>query len=214
MSKVNSEITAIAEKLGDEIIKLKDLEILGFPIPSSIEEAGAVGLVYGAIKVLSGYKESMFNKAFIHFTNEISSLNDDQKSRFYTKYNKKEVHEFGEQALLMLSKIEMMLAAKMLGKAHYMLAIDRIDKDTYYNYGHIIKQINPYVFSNIVGLFQSSESDTAYEGGLYLTLSSLGLMNEAEAQNYPGSLPKTGYKISEFGRNFYKNIVEPFKDEI
>lgn len=214
MSKVKDEVLGIIEKLGDSAIKVKDLDILGIPVPTSIEDAGAVGVLYGAYKAVSYFRENTFSKAFVQFNNELRSLSDEQKIRFYKKYGKKGVQGFGEQALLMLNKIEMVLAAKMLGKAHYMLAIEKIDEDTYYNYGHIVKSINPYLFNNIVKIFQEDHAERAYEGGLYLTLSSLGLMSEADAQLYPGSLPKTGYEISEFGKKFYEDIVEPFKNEI
>lgn len=207
------ELISLTEKLADPNLKGENLDILGLPIPPTLGEIGVFGVavsLYQSSKAVSDY---IFSRSFENFTKELSSLTLDQKSKFFDKYSNKNIQDFGEQALLMLNKIETPLSAKMIGKAHYLLVINEINQEIYLNYCFIIKQLNLYLLKKLKSIFQECNEKPEY-GGLYTTLFNLGLMQEAEQKLYPGSLPPKAYTQSIFGWEFYNHIIKPFVNEI
>jgi len=186
---------------------------LGITIPSSLEEVGVLGVVTSIYKIANAYKDYTFTKSFENFTNQFPNLSDKQKMDFFERFSDKDIQNFGEQALLLLNKIETPLAAKMLGKAHYLLVINEIDQDVYLNYCYIIKQLNLYLLKNIKFIF-NKYNETPESGGLYTTLFNLGLMQEAKQELHPGSIPPKAYTQSIFGWEFYERIILPFADEL
>lgn len=126
---------------------------------------------------------------------------------------KKTVEEFGEQALLLLNKIEMPLAAKMLGKAHYLLVLEEITSEEYLNYCHIIKNINLYLYGQINEVY-GKNTLFDFSGGVYSLLANYGIVNEVPTGNFPSSsFSSTEYSKCTFGQIFYERIVKPFAEE-
>lgn len=212
MTKIKDEALVLAEKFVDSEVKIGDFSILGISLPVAFEEVGMLGILVSGIKISSYIRDKQFTKAFQNFTAELSGLTADEKQNFFNKYSQKRVEDFGEQALLLLNKIETSIAAKMIGKAHYLLILGDIEEERYNNYCHIIKNLNLYLLKNIRSIYEK-HNDVPESGGLYTTLFNLGLMCEAEQKLYPGSLPPKTYVQSLFGWEFYNQIVQPFINE-
>lgn len=202
------ELISLTEKLADPNLKVENLDILGLPIPTTLGEIGVFGVavsLYQSSKAVSDY---IFSRSFENFTKELSSLTLDQKSKFFDKYSNKNIQEFGEQALLMLNKIEMPLAAKMIGKAHYLLVLDKIDSEKYENYCFIIKSINSYLFKEICKTYKSQEN--IFRGGVASYLYNLALLSEYYENEFPTGPVFKGYKKYQFGEDFFTDILVPF----
>lgn len=210
MKNINEDALAITEKLSDPIFQLGGLSVLGITVPTSLEEVGAFGLAVTGAKFFTGLRDRQFVNSFERFAQELNHLTLEQKQKFYDKYSDKTVEEFGEQVLLLLNKIEMPLAAKMLGKAHYLLVLDEIDEQKYSNYCHIIKNLNFYLFKQIDDIY-SKNTIYDFSGGVFSLLSSYGVFEEVPKGIYPSDTQNpTYYRKSEFGQDFYQNIIQPF----
>lgn len=211
MTKAIEEVLALSEKVVDSTIKIGGLSLLGLEIPKSVEDVGVLGAAFSIMKIGSYIRDSQFERSFQKLASELDSLTFEQKQNFFNKYPKKDVVEFGEQAILLLNKIEMPLAASMMGKAHYLLVLGEITKYEYFNYCHVIKNINNYLFNNLCTIYTSDLSEI-YEGGLYSLLEGLGLLKEHQQPSYAGRAvePTRKFECSDFGKSFFKSIVEPF----
>lgn len=209
MKEVANELIGLGEKVLDPNFKGENLDVLGLAIPSTLEDVGLFGAAVSVAKGAKVISDHFFAKNFEKFTNELGYITAEQKIKFYNKYSKKNIQDFGEQAILLLNKIEVPLAAKMMGKAHYLLVINEIDENVYLNYCYIIKQLNLYLLKNIKLVFENY-NEIPESGGLHTTLFNLGLMQEAMQQLYPGSLPPKTYLQSQFGWDFYNHIIQPF----
>lgn len=217
MKNVLNEVSTLAEKVLDQNIKGENLDVLGLVVPSSLEEVGLYGLGVSFVKGAKILNDHLFSKAFEKFSNELRGLTHDQKMKFYNKYSKKNIQEFGEQAILVLNKIEMPLAAKMIGRAHCLLVLDEIDETTYFNYCHVSKNLNYYLFENLRAVYESLDKKI-FIGGVFSLMEGLGLMFEIHEGTFASSAADendpqakvTRYMKTEFGLGFYKNIIEPF----
>lgn len=215
MKEVANELIGLGEKILDPNFKGENLDILGFVVPSSLEEVGLVGATASIAKLAKVISDHFFAKNFEKFTNELGYITPEQKIKFYEKYPKKKIQDFGEQAILLLNKIEMPLAAKMIGKAHYLLVLGEIDESTYFNYCHIAKNINYYIYENLLKVYQHSEPQI-FTGGVFSLMESLGLMFEIQEGLYASDVPDENnpqiklirYMRSEFGKEFYHRIIE------
>lgn len=217
MKNAFNEVSTLAEKVLDQNIKGENLEVLGLVVPSSLEEVGLYGLAASFAQGAKIINDHLFTRAFEKFSDELKYLTPDQKMEFYNKHSKKKIQEFGEQAILVLNKIEMPLAAKMIGRAHYLLVLDEIDETTYFNYCHVSKNLNYYLFENLRAVYESLD-EKIFKGGVFSLMEGLGLMFEihegtfasaAADENNPQA-KVTRYMRTEFGSGFYKNIIEPF----
>lgn len=202
------ELISLTEKLADPNLKVGNLDILGLSIPATLGEIGVFGVALSLYQSSKAVNEYIFSRSFESFTKELSSLTLDQKSKFFDKYSNKNIQEFGEQALLILNKIEMPLAAKMMGKAHYLLVLDKIDSERYENYCFIIKSINSYLFKEICKTYKSQEN--IFRGGAASYLYSLALLNEHYENEFPTGPVFKGYKKYQFGEDFFTDILLPF----
>ena len=210
MKTVVNEVVGLAEKIADQSIKGKNLEVLGLAVPSSFEEVGLAGVTVSIVKAAKAISDHLFSKAFANFTNELASLTPEQKMRFFDKYSEKNIQEFGEQALLILNKIEMPLASKMMGKAYYLWVLEEIKEGDYSNYCHIIKNLNLYLFTQIKEVYGKNVL-MDFSGGVYALLASYGLVDEVPKGMYPSNtVSATEYSKSEFGKLFFERIVAPF----
>lgn len=217
MKEVVNEIIGLGEKIVDQNIKGGNLEVLGLVVPSTLEEVGVLGVVVSAVKGAIALNDHLFSKRFEDFTSELTSLTTEQKIRFYEKYSKKNIQDFGEQAILLLNKIEMPLAAKLIGRAHYLLVSGEIDESTYFNYCHVSKNINRYIYENLLSTYTNSDQQI-FKGGVFSLLESLGLMFEIREGLYPSKaadennpqIKITRYMKSDFGKDFYQQIVGPY----
>lgn len=209
MKGLSSELIGLTEKIADQSLKGKNLEVLGLEIPSTLEEVGIVGAVSSIAKILISLRDVAFTKAFQEFYGELSELTPEQKIKFYEKYSNKKIQEFGEQAVLMLNKIEAPIAANMMGRAHFLLVANEIDEDTYYNYCFVIKNINNYLLTKIKEVFSIKRANDKYQGGVYSMLYSLALMVEVPKEHlYTGHQQSTEYMQSQFGGKFYRDIIQ------
>lgn len=194
----------------DSSIKISGLSILGIGVPSSLGEIGVIGTIFSGLKIASYLRDQQFENSFQKFALELEAITDEQKQNFFNKFSKKKIEDFGQQAILLLNKIEMPLAAKMMGKAHYLLVLDEISEDEYFNYCHIIKNLNTYLFRQITEIY-SKNTLIDFSGGVYTLLSSLGIVNEVPTGNFPSNtVSATEYSKSEFGKLFYERIIKPF----
>lgn len=210
MKNVVNEVIGLSEKVADQNFKGENLEFLGLNVPSTFEEVGIFGIAVSTAKCTKVLSDYIFAKNFKDFINELDSLTSEQKMRFFDKYSKKNIQDFGEQALLLLNKIEMPLAAKMLGKSHYLLVLEEISEDEYLNYSHIIKNLNLYLLKQIKDVY-GKNTLMDFSGGVYALLANYGILNEIPTSMHPSSVSNTTeYSKSEFGRLFFKRIVEPF----
>lgn len=210
MTKSTEEALALVEKVTDTSIKIGSLSVLGIDVPSFAGEVGLIGAAFSVLKIASHIRDQQFESSFQKFHLELETLTDEQKLRFFNRFSKKKVEDFGQQAILLLNKIEMPLAAKMMGKAHYLLVLDEISEDEYFNYCHIIKNVNTYLFRQITEIYGKNIL-MDFSGGVYTLLSSLGIVNEVPTGNFPSNtMSATEYSKSEFGKLFYERIIEPF----
>lgn len=217
MSGIKDGVLSVVEKVLDPVLKLETLKILGLTIPNSISDIGAIGLTIAVGNTVQTIRNYQFEEAFRKFTTEIEILTEEQKIGFFQKYSDKNVREFGEQAIILLDKIEMPLAASMLGKAHYLLALGEINRDEYYNFCHVIRNLNQYMFTRLVDVHQNKKS-MRHQGGVYALFSNYGLMNKLVQPVFPSgkaALEKNipdldDYALSEFGTVFCEKIIEPF----
>lgn len=208
MKNTSNEVRTLAEKILDQNIKGENLDVLGLVVPSYLEEVGLYGLGVSLVNSARVINDRIFSKSFEKFSHELKGLTPDQKIRFYERYSTKDIQEFGEQAILILNKIEMPLASKMMGKAHYLLVLGEISEDVYHNYCYIIKNINLYLFKEIKKIFTSSE--VLFKNGVANNLYNLALLEEEYVNEFPTGPVFQGYKKSEFGNTFYFKIINPF----
>ena len=152
MRNTSNEVSTLVEKVLDQNIKGENLDVLGLVVPSNLEEVGLYGLGVSLVNSARAISDHIFSKSFEKFSHELKGLTPDQKIKFYDRYSTRDIQEFGEQAILILNKIEMPLASKMMGKAHYLLVLGEISEDVYHNYCYIIKNINLYLFQEILYL--------------------------------------------------------------
>ena len=210
MKSVVNETVGLIEKFADQSLQVKNLEVLGLAIPSTLEEVGVVGVTVSVIKSAKTISDYFFSKAFENFTHQLDNLTPEQKVKFFNKYSKKDIQEFGEQALLLLNKIEMPLASKMMGKAYYLWVLEEINEGEYLNYCHIIKNLNIYLFKQIQEVYGMNVI-MDFSGGVYALLASYGLVDEVPKGMHPSSTVRsTEYSKSEFGQLFFDRIVTPF----
>lgn len=210
MKNTSNEVSTLVEKVLDQNIKVENLDVLGLVVPSNLEEVGLYGLGVSLVNSARAISDHIFSKSFETFSDELKGLTPDQKIRFYDRYSTRDIQEFGEQAILILNKIEMPLASKMMGKAHYLLVLGEISEDVYHNYCYIIKNINLYLFQEIKKIFTSSED--LFKSGVANNLYNLALLEEEYINVFPTGPVFQGYKKSEFGYTFYLNIIKPFVD--
>lgn len=216
MGNIKDGVVSVVEKIVDPIFKLETLAILGFTPPSSISEVGALSLTIAASNTVQSIRNYQFEEAFRKLTIEIEVLTKDEKLAFFQKYSKKSVREFGEQAIILLDKIEMPLAASMIGKAHYLLALGEIDADDYYNFCHVIRNLNKYMFTQLVDVYQNPK-EKRHQGGVYALFANYGLMVKLVQPLYPRddtlleNIPDFDeYSLSNFGDVFCEKIIKPF----
>lgn len=217
MSNLQDNAISITEKLADPIFKLETLSILGLTMPNSISEIGLLGLGIAACNTVQSIRNYQFEEAFRKMTIEIENVTSDQKLAFFKKYSNKTVRELGEQAIILLDKIEMPLAASMIGKAHYLLILDEIDEDDYYNFCHVIRNLNKYMFDQLVDVFQKPK-EKRHQGGVYALFANYGLMFKLVQPLYPSDTDTLrenipgfdDYVLSNFGIVFCEKIIKPF----
>lgn len=216
MNSIKEGVLSLVEKTLDPSFKLETLEILGFTVSSNISEIGVVGLTLAACNTVQTIRNYQFEEAFRKFTIEIEVLTKDEKLAFFQKYSKKSVREFGEQAIILLDKIEMPLAASMIGKAHYLLALGEIDADDYYNFCHVIRNLNKYMFIQLVDVYRNPK-EKRHQGGVYALFANYGLMVKLVQPLYPSddtlleNIPDFDeYALSNFGDVFCEKIIKPF----
>jgi hypothetical protein len=216
MSSIKESVVSLVEKTLDPTLNLETLTILGLTMPNGISEIGALGLTIAACNTVQSIRTYQFEEAFRKFTIEIEVLTIDEKLAFFQKYSKKSVRELGEQAIILLDKIEMPLAASMIGKAHYLLALDEIDVDDYYNFCHVIRNLNKYMFTQLVDVYQNPK-EKRHQGGVYALFANYGLMFKLVQPLYPSdntlleNIPDFDeYALSNFGYVFCEKIIKPF----
>lgn len=217
MSNIQDNAISITEKIADPIFKLETLSILGLTMPNSISDIGLVGLAIAASNTFQSIRNYQFEQAFRKLTIEIENVTTDQRLAFFQKYSKKNVCELGEQAIMLLDKIEMPLAASMIGKAHYLLILGEIDEDDYYNFCHVIRNLNKYMFDQLVDVFQKP-NEMRHQGGVYALFANYGLMSKLVQPLYPSdantlreNIPGfDDYALSNFGFVFCEKIIKPF----
>jgi len=217
MSNIKDGVVSVVEKILDPIFKLETLAILGLEMPSNISETGALGLTIAAGNTVQAIRNYQFEEAFRKLTIEIEILTSEQKLAFLQKYSNKSVREFGEQAIILLDKIEMPLAASMIGKAHYLLVLGEIDDEDYYNFCHVIRNLNKYMFDNLVDVYQKPK-EKRYQGGVYTLFANYDLMFKLAQPLYPRgnnalqeNIPDfDDYALSNFGHVFCEKIIKPF----
>lgn len=217
MSSIKESVVSLVEKTLDPIFKLETLEILGLTLPSNISEIGAVGLTIAAGNTVQTIRNYQFEEAFKKFTIEIEILTTEQKISFFQKHPNKNVREFGEQAIILLDKIEMPLAASMIGKAHYLLVLGEIGREEYYNFCHVIRNLNQYMFTKLIDVHQSPK-EKRHQGGVYALFANYGLMSKLVQPLYPSgsnaienNIPDLDdYALSDFGTVFCEKIIKPF----
>lgn len=213
MKNVGTELLGLVEKIADENLKVGNLDVLGVEVPSALAGVGLYGVTASLVKGAKAINDYLFSRSVKNFAEELENLTPEQKMRFFNRYSAKSIQEFGEQALLLLNKIEMPLAAKMLGKAHYLLVLEEISESEYINYSHIIKNLNLYLFKQIQEVYGKNVL-MDFSGGVYTLLSSLGIVNEIPTGMFPSNtVSTTEYSKCEFGKLFYERIVEPFVED-
>lgn len=206
MSNIIHELLSLTEKISDQNIKFENIDALNYF--ETFGDVGVLGASISICKLANAVQERLFSKNFQRFFLQLNVLSEEDKLKFYSKYKDKKNSDFGEQALLVLNKIEMPLAADMLGKALYLLVIDEIDDEKFHNFCHIIKNLNHFLLKHLIDIYKNDEN--VFSGGVYNLLASFGLLIETKKILYPGSIPPTTYYKSDFGSFFFENVVEPF----
>lgn len=217
MSHLKNGLTAVAEKVFDPIVNLGLLSCLGIDVSAIVSGVGVYGLIVGTHNVSTGIQAAQFEKDLAVLTSELESLTDDEKIKFFNTYGEKTVKEIGECVILLLNKIEMPLAANLIGRAHRLLIIGEIDKDTFHNYCHIIKNLNQYVYENLFDAYRDQDTKIV-SGGVFSLMESFGLMFEVQEGLFPSSAadednPRAKirrYMKTDFGETFYQRIIKPY----
>ena len=119
MKRLTGGLQTLAEKFLDPVLNLGALDLLGVSVPDHFTGVGAIGVLAATNNISNYIRDIQFERDFAAFTAELDSITVEQKIDFYQKYSKKRVKDFGDQVILLLGKIEMPLAAKLMGRAHY-----------------------------------------------------------------------------------------------
>jgi protein involved in sex pheromone biosynthesis len=200
----NSKSSAeLLDKIGETAIDslldngvLKDIPIIGTAIS-----------LYRAGNEISAH---IFAKKIATFLSEVEKLSIEERERFFNSQpSAKDEESLGETLLLILDKIDSFNLARMLGKAFRLLVSGVISKGEYDIYIQIIKQLNPYLITQIKNFYEN-ESFCRIDSPAAVTLSNhgitkiaiLGTLNEATKEI------NTSPKRTSFGEKFYKSIVQ------
>lgn len=193
----------LVDKLGEVAIDslidsgvLRDIPIIGTAI--SIYKAG------------NEIAAHIFAKKIASFLSEVEKIPTKERQDFFEGLPEPEGEEsIGEALLLILEKVDSYTLAKMLGKAFRLLAEGQLSKQSYEIYVHAIKQLNPYLISQI-RQFYAHESFSAIDYLAAVALSNCGIAKMAilSTINKDTQEINTLPQKTEFGRMFYVSIVQ------
>lgn len=217
MSGTNGALSNIVEKVLDSTLNFEAINCLGLSMPDALLGLGAYEIINTTYNLATEIQAELFLKNLSAVTFELQSVSSEDKMRFFNTYDDKTVKDIGNSIILLLNKIEMPLAANMIGRAHRLLMQEEITQDNFHNYCHVIKNLNQYIYNNIVDVY-SDPNKKIFNGGVFLLMEGLGLTLEARQGLFPsGALnndnPKPNNKIymkTDFGEEFYKKIIEPY----
>ena len=144
-------------------------------------------------------------------------VTDEEKIKFFNTHGGKTVKDIEEGVILLLNKIEMPLAANMIGRSHRLLMQEEISKEIFHNYCHVIKNLNQYIYDNLVSVYGNPDKKI-FDGGVFSLMESLGLTFEVQEGLFPRDLSDDDnpapnirrYMKTYFGEEFYKRIIEPY----
>jgi len=201
--KCSKNSTDLFEKLSEVAIdRLIDGEIL-----KEIPIIGTAISIYKAGNEIAAY---IFAKKIASFLSEVEKISTKERQDFFESLPEPEDEEsIGEALLLILDKVDSYTLAKMLGKAFRLLAEGKISKPTYEIYVHAIKQLNPYLITQIKQLY-ANESFSSIDFLAGVALSNCGVVKMAVLStiNKDTQEINTLPRKTEFGRIFYINIVQ------
>lgn len=210
-------LSNIVEKVLDPVLNLELLGYLGLSVPEMASGIGIYGLTKATHNLSASIHAEQFAKSLESVTFELQPVTVEDKIKFFNTYGDRTVKEIGETIILLLNKIEMPLASNLIGRTHRLLMQAEIDKETFYNYCHVIKNLNQYVYDNLVGVYGDPEEKLFY-GGVFSLLESLGLTFEVREGLFPSgpadednpNPKKRRYMKTDFGEKFYERIIKPY----
>ena len=193
----------LIDKLGEAAIDspidsgvLRDIPIIGTAIS-----------IYKAGNEISAH---IFAKKIACFLSEVEKTSTQERLDFFASLPEAEGEDsVGETLILILEKLDSYTLAKMLGKAFRLLAEGKLSKQTYEIYVHAIKQLNPYLISQIKQLY-AHESISAIDSLAAVALSNSGIVKIAILSTIDKNTQEiiTSPQKTAFGRSFYENIVQ------
>lgn len=193
----------LVDKLGevalDSLIDggiLRDIPIIGTAI--SIYKAG------------NDIAAHIFAKKIVSFLSEVEKISPQKRKDFFERLpNPENGESIGETLLLILDKVDSYNLAKMLGKAFRLLAEGKLTKHLYEIHVHAIKQLNPYLISQIKQ-FYSNDTFYAIDPLAAVALSNCGLVKITilSTINKDTQEINTRPQKTELGKMFYVNIVQ------
>lgn len=193
----------LVDKLGEVAIDslidsgvLRDIPIIGTAIS-----------IYKAGNEISAH---IFAKKIACFLSEVEKISTKERLDFFASLPEADGEEsLGEALLLILEKLDNYMLAKMLGKAFRLLAEGQLSKQSYEIYLHAIKQLNPYLISQIKQ-FYAHKSFSAIDYLAAVALSNCGIVKMAILSTIDKNTQEinTSPQRTEFGRMFYESIVQ------
>lgn len=193
----------LIDKLGEVAIDslidggiLRDIPIIGTAI--SIYKAG------------NDISAHIFARKIASFLSEVEKISIQKRKDFFENLPRSESEEsIGETLLLILDKVDSYTLAIMLGRAFRLLVEGVVTKQTYEIYVHAIKQLNPYLISQIKQLY-SNDSFFAIDSLAAVALSNCGIVKITilSTINKDTKEINTLPRKTEFGKLFYVSIVK------
>jgi len=187
------------DNLGDKII---EDTITGFS-SDLLTSVPMGGVVIGLYKGLRRANELKKYKNFISF---IRSYKTNTEQQIHQYLNENPTSELGDYTLSMIEDLSSPRQTEMLGKAAALLLNKIINENTFFEYGHIIKGLDPHLM-RLLG-----EVGELYDDGVSATHNSAPLLQYnlviQEKNPIQNSEDKYEYKASELGKSFYMQIVK------
>jgi len=217
MSVIASGLSNVVEKVLDPVLNIGVLSYLGLSVPEAVSGVGIYGLINATHNWSAAIRTEYFIKHLSAVTFELESVTDEEKIKFFNTYGDKAVKDIGEGVILLLNKIEMPLAASLIGRSHRLLMQGEIDEEIFHNYCHVIKNLNQYIFNKLIGVY-GDPSRKIFDGGVFSLMESLGLTFEVQEGLFPRGAAddddptpkKRRYMKTNFGTNFYERIIKPY----
>lgn len=217
MSGIKDGLSNVVEKILDPALNIGVLSCLGLSAPEVVSSIGVYGLINATHSWSSAIHAEHFIKHLSSVTFELQSVSEEDRIKFFNIHGDKTVKDIGEGVILLLNKIEMPLAANMIGRSHRLLMQEEISEEIFHNYCHVIKNLNQYIYDNLVSVYGDPDKKI-FEGGVFSLMESLGLTFEVQEGLFPSDASdddnpkpnKRRYMKTDFGKEFYKRIIEPY----